>query len=107
MLRSSSMLYSLCMKAVCTTFGPEELATAAAPRLRLALVWVVSIPPLDILDPCSTSGLLLFGGPIPAEEGEVFVGSGDVGEAVDCGRIDTWRDFVESRVGPKGFRAAD
>lgn len=106
MLRSSSMLYSLCINAVCTTFGPEELATAAAPRLGPALIGVVSIPPLLILGPCSISGLLFVGGPIPAEDGEVFMGSGEVGEAVDCGRMGTCRALVESMEGPKGFRVA-
>lgn len=97
------------MKAVCTIFGPDELATAAAPKLGPTLVGVVSFPPFVIFDPCSTSGLLLFGGPIPEDEGEVVcMGSPvDMGEAVDCGRMGTGRDLAESMPDPKGLRGAD
>ena len=96
------------MKAVCTTLGPDELATAAAPKLGPALVDIVSFPPFVMLVPCSTSGLLLFGGPIPEDKGEVFcMGSpGDMGEALDCGRMGTCRVLLESKAGPNGLRGA-
>src|ERR1700761_4844657 len=117
MLLSSSILYSLWMKAVWTTFGPCDAPAAALlftptrePGSLLPFVMLL------LFCPCSNSGLFPCpdpGGPIFGGAGEVMTESSwaDLGEVlllpVFCGRIAMDLGLGEGSTGePKGFLGA-
>lgn len=100
MVLSSSMLYNLWMKAVCTTLGPCAAPTAPAPKA----MWEGSLDCWGLLPfspdvGWSTSGLLWDGGPMDAE-GEAALLWSDRGEPV-CIAIDLG---LEENGVSKGFR---
>ena len=67
-------LYSLCIKAVCTTFGCcDAVAAAALTPFPVGPLCDCGSPkaPLVMPAPCSISGLLLTGGPIAMDAGGV------------------------------------